>query len=53
MAVITPHLSTEAEYNAPRLLTKDIVDHIISQNIEHKPNISEIRSNMKKGRTEA
>ena len=31
-AVTTPYLSKEAEYNASRLLTKDIVDHIISQN---------------------
>ena len=46
MAVTTPHLNTEAKYNAARLLTKDILDHIISQNTEFKPNkerISEIK----------
>ena len=31
MAVITPHLNTETEYNASRLLTKDIVDHVITK----------------------
>ena len=56
MAVTNPHLNTEAECNASRLLTKDIVDHIISQNTECKPNkerISEIKSNIKKRRSEA
>ena len=55
MAATTPHLNTETEYNASRLLTKKIVDHIISQNTEDKPNkerISEIKNNIKKGRTE-
>ena len=37
MVVTTPHLNTEAEYNASRLLTKDIMDPIISQNTEYKP----------------
>ena len=37
IAVTTPHLNTEAEYNASRLLTKDIMDPIISQNTEYKP----------------
>ena len=56
MAVTTPHLNTDTEYNVSRLLTKDIVDHIISRNTEYKPNkerISEIKNNIKKGRTEA
>ena len=56
MAVITPHLNTGAEYNASRLLTKDIMDYIISQNTEYKRNkerISRIKNNVKKGRTEA
>ena len=35
MAVATPHLNTEAEYHGSRLPTKDIVDHIISQNTEY------------------
>ena len=54
-AVTTLYLSKEAEYNASRLLTKDIVDHIISQNTEYKPSkdrISEIKNSIKKGRTE-
>ena len=53
MAVTTPHLNTEAEYNASRLLTKD---HIISQDTEHKPNkeqISEIKNNIKKEKNKA
>ena len=56
MAVTTPHLDKEAEYNASRLLTKDIMDYIISQNTEYKRNkqrISRIKNNVKKGRTEA
>ena len=51
MAVTTHHLDTEAEYNASRLLTKDIVDHIISQDTEFKPNkerISEIKATSKR-----
>ena len=32
MAVTTPHLNTEAEYNPASLLTGDIIDCIISQN---------------------
>ena len=46
MSLTTPYLNTEAEYSASRLLTKDIVDHIISQNTEYKPykeRISEIK----------
>ena len=46
MAVTTPHLNTEVEYNASRLLSKDIVDRIVSQDTEYKPNkgrISEIK----------
>ena len=31
MAVTTPHFNTETEYNASRLLTKDIVDHVITK----------------------
>ena len=45
-----------AEYKASRFLTKDMVDHIISQNIDSKPNkerTSEIKCNIKKGRTGA
>ena len=38
MTETTSHLNTEAEYNAARLLTKDIVDHFISQNTEYRPN---------------
>ena len=38
MAVTTPYLNTEAEYNASRLLTKVIVDLIISQDTEYKSN---------------
>ena len=56
MAVTTPHLNTESEYKVSRLLTKDIVDNIISQSKDYKPNkqrISEIKSNIKKGRSEA
>ena len=56
MVVPTPHLNTEAEYITSGLLTEDIVDHIISQNTKYKPNkerISEIKNNIKKGRTEA
>ena len=56
IAVTTLHLKTGAKYNASRLLTKDIVDHIISQNTEYKPNkerISETKNNIKKGRTES
>ena len=54
LAVTTPHLNTKVEYNASRLLAKDIVDHIISQNTKYKPNkerISEIKNSIKKGRT--
>ena len=56
MAVTTPHLNTKAEYNASRLLTKDIVDRIIRQDTECKPNkerISEIKNNNNKERTKA
>ena len=56
MAVTTPHLNTESEYKVSRLLTKDIVDNIISQSKDYKPNkqrISEIKSNIKKGKSEA
>ena len=56
MAVTTQHLNTEVEYNASRLLTKDIVDHIISQDAVYKPNkerISEIKKNIKKERNKA
>ena len=56
IAVTTLHLKTGAKYNAPRLLTKDIVDQIISQNTEYKHNkerISEIKNHIKKGRTES
>ena len=38
MAVTTAHLNPEVEYKASRLLTQDILDHIISQNTECKPN---------------
>ena len=47
-----PMLVPPLEYNASKLLTKDIVDHIISQNKEYKPNkerISEIKNNIIKG----
>ena len=56
IAVTTPHLNTEAEHKASRLLTKDIVDDIISQSTEYKPNkerISEIKNNIKKEKTKA
>ena len=56
MAVTTPHLNPESEYKALKLLTKDIVDKIISQSRDYKPNkerISETKNNIKKGRTEA
>ena len=56
MAVTNPHLNTEAEDNASRLLTGDAVDHTISQNTEnktYKERISGIKNNIKKGRTEA
>ena len=56
MAVTTPHLNTESEYSASKLLTKDIVDHMINQNTEYKPSnerVSEIKNNIKKGRTKA
>ena len=56
MAVTTLHLNIETEYNASTLLTGDIVDHIIIQNTEYKPNkerISKIKNNIKKERTEA
>ena len=55
IAVTTPHLDTESEYKASRLLNKDIVD-IISQSTDYKSNkerISEIKNNIKKGRTKA
>ena len=38
MAVTTPYLNAEAEYNGSMLLSGDIVDHSISQNTEYKPN---------------
>ena len=56
MTVTTPHLNPESEYKALKLLTKDIVDKIISQSRDYKPNkerISETKNNIKKGRTEA
>ena len=56
IAVTTPHLNTESEYKASRLLTEDIVDNIISQGTHYKPNkerTSEIKNNIKKGRTKA
>ena len=56
MAVTAPHLNTKAEYNASRLLTKDIVDRTISQDTKYKPNkerISEIKTNIKKERTKS
>ena len=54
MAVTTPHLSTETECIGSRLLTKNIINHIINQGTEYKPNkerISEIKKNIKKKRT--
>ena len=39
MAVTTPYLNTESEYKASSLLTKDIVDNIISQSTDYKANI--------------
>ena len=54
MTVATPHLNTETECSASRLLTKDIVGDIIRHNTEYKPNkekISEIKNNIMKGRT--
>ena len=53
MSLTTPYLNTEAEYSASRLLTKDIVDHIISQNTEYKPykeRISEIKKKHQEGK---
>ena len=54
MAVTISYLNTEAEYNASKLLLKNIVDQIINQNTEYKSNkiwISEIKNDIKKGRT--
>ena len=56
MAVTTPHLNTVAKYNPSRLLIKDIVDHIISQNTEYKSKeekTSDIKKNIKKERTQS
>ena len=56
IAVTTPHLNTEDEDNVSRLLTEDVVDHTISQNVEYKANkekVSGIKSSIKTGRTEA
>ena len=56
MAVTAPPLNTKAEYNASRLLTKDIIDRTISQDTKYKPNkerISEIKTNIKKERTKS
>ena len=56
MAVTTPHLNTEVEYNLSRLLAGDIADHIISQNTKYelnKESISDIKNNFKKGKSEA
>ena len=56
MAVTTPHLKTVAEYNPSRLLIKDIVDHVISQNTEYKSKeekTSDIKNNIKNGRTQS
>lgn len=50
MAVAIPHLNTDSECNASRLLSADILDHIIGHNIETQPNkegISEIKNNIK------
>ena len=52
MTVTTPHLNTETEHSASRLLTKDIVGDIIRHNImkgRAKPeniNLSKIRENI-------
>ena len=54
MAVTTPHLNTETECIGSRLLTKNIINHIINQGTEYKPNkerISEIKNNITKERT--
>ena len=56
MAAKIFHLKTEAEHDVSRLLTKDIVGHIIRQNTEHKPNkerISEIKNNIYKGKNKS
>lgn len=56
MAVAIPHLNTDSECNASRLLSADILDHIIGHNIETQPKkegISEIKDNINKGRAEA
>ena len=37
-AVATPHFKTEVECNASRLITGEIVDQIIGQSTEYKPN---------------
>ena len=53
MTVTTPHLDTEAGYNASKLLTNYIVDEVISQDTKYKPNKkrnSEIKSSIKKKR---
>ena len=53
IAVTTPYLNKKAKYNASRLFTGDIVDHIIGQNTEYNPNqkgISYIKNNLGRNR---
>ena len=56
MAVTTPHFNTETEYNAYRLLAKDIADHIISEDTEYKSKkerMFDIKNDIKQERTKA
>ena len=55
LALNFPHFNTEAEYNASRTLTEELIEHVVSQNTDYNPNrerTSKIKSDIKKRRTE-